>query len=262
MTSSREREVLICGVQFDPRLKSGEMTVLDLAPVAKRLGAVGVEYREIWWRDKAREIPAIREQLQQLGLKGTYATYTTLFNRDPEKQRQLLQDLDDAHALGSPLMRVFRGERPADDEADSQMRRAAQEAVERAADYGMTLALENFVGPVGTRMEEVKETIESFNSPALRVNLDTSNYAINNQDPLRAIDLLRDWIVYCHLKDARHAPERLIETYLGNGFLPIVDVVKRLDAIDRHITICLEIPGEGDPEGVIAKSLEFLARID
>jgi sugar phosphate isomerase/epimerase len=256
-----EREVLICGVQFDQELKSGAMTVLDLAPIAKRQGAAGVEYREIWWRDKSREIPAIRDQLSELGLKGTYATFTTLFNRDPAKQRQLLEDLEDARALGSPLMRVFRGEWPGEAPEDAAMREAAQEAIDRAASYNMVLALENFIGPGGTRMEEVKETIESFGSPALRANLDTSNYAINNQDPLRAIEMLQDWIVYCHLKDARESPEGLKATYPGNGILPIAEIIMRLEAIDRHIPICLEIPGEGDPEGVIAKSLEHLAGI-
>jgi sugar phosphate isomerase/epimerase len=199
--------------------------------------------------------------LRELGLKGTYATFTTLFNREPEKQRQLLHDLEDARALGSPLMRVFRGERPADGEEGAQVREAAREAIDRAAGHGMTLALENFIGPGGTRMEEVRETVESFNSPALMVNLDTSNYAINNQDPLQAIELLRDWLVYCHLKDARESPEGLKATYPGNGTLPIPQIIRQLEAIDRHIPICLEIPGEGDPEGVLAKSLAYLANI-
>src|SRR5512138_574338 len=102
-----QRDILICGVQFDTELRSGSMSQAELAPIAKRLGAQGVEYREIYWKDKTRELPAVREQLDSIGLKRTYATFTTLFNRDPEKQKQLMKDLEDAHALGAPMMRVF-----------------------------------------------------------------------------------------------------------------------------------------------------------
>src|SRR5512133_1645179 len=113
------RDILICGVQFDAELKSGSMSPLELAPIAKKLGAQGIEYREVYWKDKERELPAVRQQLDSLGLRRTYATFTTLFNRDPDKQAQLMRDLDDAHALGAPMMRVFRGERPGDGTDDA-----------------------------------------------------------------------------------------------------------------------------------------------
>src|SRR5512146_3120671 len=136
------------------------MSPLELAPIARKLGAQGVEYREVYWKDKEKELPAVREQLATLGLKGTYATFTTLFNRDPAKQKQLMTDLEDAHALGAPMMRVFRGERPGDGQEDAHMLEAALATAARAASYGMRLALENFVGPGGTQMTEIKETIE------------------------------------------------------------------------------------------------------
>ena len=87
------------------------MAVTELAPVAARLGLDGVEYREVYWRDKATELPAVREQVARLGLRLTYCTFTPLFNADPAARQQLLADIDDAAALGSPLLRVFLGVR-------------------------------------------------------------------------------------------------------------------------------------------------------
>src|SRR5450830_1980412 len=84
MSSVPKRDVLVSGVQFDQELKSGAMPILQVAPAAKRLGAQGVEYREVYWKDKAVELPAVRNQVAQLGLKATYATFNTLFHRDPE----------------------------------------------------------------------------------------------------------------------------------------------------------------------------------
>lgn len=255
------RDILICGAQFDAELKSGAMSQLELAPIAARLGAQGVEYREVYWKNKAVELPAAREELDRLGLKRTYATFTPLFNRDPERQERLMRDLEDAHSLGAPLMRVFRGERPDDGPDGARMLDAARAVLERAAGYGTRLALENFIGPGGTHMNEVKETLERLGSPAIGANIDTSNYVINEQDPIEAVRLLAPWIVYTHLKDARHTPEGLKATYLGNGIIPIDQVISALDATGRDFPLCFEFGGEGDPEGAIAKSLRYLDRL-
>lgn len=228
MESPRRREILICGAQYDSELRSGKMSALELAPLAAKLGADGVEYREVYWKDKATELPRVLEQLSELGLKATYATFTTLFNRDPAKQELLLRDLDDAHALGSPLMRVFRGEWPGKGPDDEHMVDAAGHAIERAGRYGMRLALENFIGPGGTRMEEIKATVERLDSPVLGVNIDTSNYVVNEQDPLKAIALLSRWVIYCHLKDVKHTPEGPKATVIGDGYLPFKEILAAL----------------------------------
>ncbi len=255
------RDILICGVQFDAELKSGSMSVLELAPTARRLGAQGVEYREVYWKEKERELPAVREQLETLGLRCTYATFTTLFNRDPARQRQLMTDLDDAHALGAPMMRVFRGERPGDGREDAGMVEAALATATRAASYGMRLALENFVGPGGTQMTEIKETIERLANAAIGANIDTSNYVVNKQSPMDAIKLLAPYIIYTHLKDVHQTPEGPKPTYLGNGTLPIGEIIAALDATGRDFPLCFEFGGGGDPEGAISKSIAYLKEI-
>ncbi len=258
---AKKRDILICGVQFDAELRSGGMSQLDLAPIARRLGAQGAEYREVYWKDKARELPTVREQLDGLGLKRTYATFTTLFNRDPEKQKQLIRDLEDAHALGATMMRVFRGERPGDGPEDAHMLEAARAVAARAAGYGMHLALENFRGPGATHMNEIKETLERLAAPAIGVNIDTSNYVMNQQNPVDAVRLLGPHIIYTHLKDARDAGKGLETTYLGNGIIPIAEIIAALDETGRDFPLCFEFGGEDDPEGAISRSLAYLNRL-
>ena len=106
------RDFLISAIHFEKELKSGSMSVLDLAPLAAKYGAQGVEYRDVYWKDKVRELPAVGNQLARMDLKATYTTVTTLYNRDQAKQKQLLQDIEDAKSLGSPLLRVQLGVRP------------------------------------------------------------------------------------------------------------------------------------------------------
>ena len=259
MAPAKARDILICGMQYDHELREGTMSVLDLAPVAARLGVQGVEYREVYWKDKARELPALREQLRQLGLKATYATTTPLYSADPSVQAQLRQDLEDAHALGSPLLRVFRGEAPPAGDAGKAVVAAARAVVRQAGDYGMRLALEN--GNAGKRLADVRETLAQLASPVMGTNVDISNYAIDGQDPVAAIRALAPWIIYAHLKDVKQTPEGGKATYLGNGSLPLGDILAAFDATGRDFPFCFEFGGEGDPEMALTRSLAYMRRL-
>jgi len=260
MSSVPKRDVLVSGVQFDQELKSGAMPILQVAPAAKRLGAQGVEYREVYWKDKAVELPAVRDQVAQFGLKATYATFNTLFHRDPEKQAMLMQDLEDAHALGAPLMRVFRGERPSDAPEDAAMMTAARAVVDRAGTLGVKLALENFSGLPGSRPDELQEVLDLIDSPVMGINIDFANYAANFHDSIAAIEKLAPWVIYAHLKDARPPVESREYSYLGSGILPLPEILTALDALEGDFPYCFEFKSEGDPEGAIVSSMAYLAR--
>lgn len=261
MTPRPRRDILICGYQFADPLKSGAMSILELAPIAAKLGVQGVEYRPIYWKDKARELPVVRDQMHKLGLKAAYATFTTLFNSDPAKQVKLMQDLEDAHALGAPFMRVFRGVRPWGAPEEPAMLDAARSAIDRAGQYGMRLALENFGGAPGDRLSDILETLAMLDSPVMGTNVDTSNYARWGDDVVEAIHTLAPQIIYCHFKDAKRTETEVVSTYIGDGVLPIPEIVAALDEVGRHFPICFEFPVRGDPIVAITKSLAYLATL-
>jgi sugar phosphate isomerase/epimerase len=245
-------------VQFDSELQSGSLSVLDLAPIAVKHGARGVEYRDVYWKNKGKELPAARERLARLELVATYTTVTTLYNQDRAGQTRLLQDIEDAKALGSPLLRVQLGIRPGAGPEDAAIRDAARAAVEHAAHLGVKLALENNSRAPGEKLGDIRATLEEFDSPTLGTNMDFANYATTGQDPVQAIKTLGAWIVYVHAKDAKKTDAGWTSTYLGGGTLPIRDILKALDAVGRSFHFCFEFPGEGDPETAIVKSKAFL----
>lgn len=250
---ARDRDFFISAVRFEAELRSGSMLVLDLAPIAVMHGAQGVEYRDVYWKDKAKELPAVREQAATMKLKVTYTTVTTLYNKDQANQKRLFQDIEDAKALESPLLRVQPGVRPGAARED-----AAKAAIEHVAHPGVKLALENNSKAPGENLSDIKATLEEFNSPALGTNMDFANYATNDQDPVQAIKILAPWIVYVHAKDAREDAKGWMTTYLGGGTLPLRDIMAALDATGRSFPFCFEFPGEGKPEGGIVKSKAFL----
>jgi sugar phosphate isomerase/epimerase len=258
--SKVDRKVLVSCVQFEDGLKKGLMSVLEVAPIAKWLGVDGVEYREVYWRNKQEELPAVRCQIEKLGLLATYATFSPLQNREEKERERLLTDIEDAAALGSPLLRIFRGPDPEPGKED-EVYGAAEAAIRRAADLGVVLALENHIGELGNKLSQVQEAVARFSVLGLHVNIDVSNYILNDQDLMRAIRLFAPLIVYSHLKDVKEAPNGRASTYLGAGSLVYADILAEFDRTGRNFPLCLEFCGEGDPEGEITKSLEYLRSI-
>jgi sugar phosphate isomerase/epimerase len=185
-----------------------------------------------------------------------------MYAAEAAKHRQLLQDIDDARALGSPLLRVTLGERPPKGKATTVIHYAARQAVEWAAGRRIQLSLENNAKAPGERLAGIHETLQDFDCRYLGTNIDFANYVANDQDPLQAIRTLTRWINYVHAKDARKTPEGWKSTSLGDGTLPLQEIVAALDATQRRFAFCFEFPGDTDPEGAIRKSLEFMARLD
>jgi sugar phosphate isomerase/epimerase len=255
------REIFISAVQFDEPLRSGTATVRDLAPVAAAVGVQGVEYRDVYWRDKQAELPAVKRQLVQLKLKAAYTTMTPLYHRDPPVQQQLLRDIQDARDLGAVVLRVNLGQRPGPGPADAKTHYAGRMAVERAAALRVHLTLENNSKGPDDLLSDVKATLDTFSCRFFGANVDFANYATTGQDPIAAIRGLARWINYVHAKDVRKTTGGWQSTYLGNGTLPLRDIIGALDATGKRIPLCFEFPGEGDPEGSIRKSLAFLARL-
>ncbi|MGD0237990.1 MAG: sugar phosphate isomerase/epimerase family protein [Syntrophorhabdales bacterium] len=253
------RPFLISAVHFDAELKSGKMSVLDLAPLAVKYVAQGVEYRDIYWKDKAKELSAVRDQTARLKLIVTYTTVTTLYSNDTQKQARLLADIEDAQALSAPLLRVNLGVRPAAGPEAAGQREAVRKAIEFASRLGVKLALENNSAAPGEQLSDIKATLEELNSPVLGTNMDFANYATTGQNPLNAIQALAPWIIYVHAKDAEKTDRGWRTTYLGGGTLPLREILAALDKTGRSFLFCLEYPGAGDPEGGLVKSRAYLA---
>lgn len=259
--SGPRRPLFLSAMQFDEGLRAGQQGVLDLAPAASRLGLQGVEYRAAHWRDKARELPEVAAQLKALKLKAVYATTTPFFSGEPAVQEQLLQDLEDAKALGASSVRALLGVRPDPGPTGTRVRYGARRAIERAGGRRVGLALENNSRPPGEQAADLLATLEEFDCRYLATTMDFANYVVTGQDPIAAIRKLGRWIGFVHLKDAHQAPTGWQSTYLGNGSLPLAEILAALVATGTRAPFCFEFPGEGDPEGGIQKSLELLGRL-
>ncbi|HEY8885183.1 MAG TPA: sugar phosphate isomerase/epimerase family protein [Chloroflexota bacterium] len=250
------RPILMSTVQYDPELRSGQRPLTEILQVAKRLGVDGVELRDVYWADKSADLPTCRRLSEELGLRLAYATFARLFGAEPNGRESVRQAIEDGAALGAPIVRIFPG--PVPDDADGHGWAGARELIDLATKRGIVLALENYSGTPGGRLDEIEHVLRQIDSPTLGTNVDIGNYNLNGQDIPAAIRALGPRIVYSHLKHNRRVEDKNEATYLGGGDLPLDDTIAEFGRLAQPVTYCFEFAGGGDPEGRIQKSLDYL----
>ncbi len=246
---SIERPVLVSVMQFEDALTSGAMTVFDVIDIAAQVGADGAELRRELWNGWESQLDAARAHAQAQGLLLTYATHATLFSSDAATLRG---DIDAAAALGSPIVRFFPGQIPADDATGWA---AGTAIADYAVEKGVVIALENYARTPGGTLAEVQTALTRI--PTLMTNFDMGNYSLHGQDIPAAAAALADRIVSSHLKDQTGQPSDP-PTVLGAGVLPLGDVFDALDSLPQRVIYCFEFRGGNDAVARIEQSLAYL----
>jgi sugar phosphate isomerase/epimerase len=257
METATKRPVYISVSQYMDRLQAGTMLAADVVEKACTLGADGVELRREPWPAYERELVTTRQLIESLKLGVTFATHNLLFSPDADVHQLLLRDIDTAAALGSPLLRIFPGQTPPDEDAVGWG--GAMEAVEHAASTGIVIALENYVGMPGGTLAEIVHILDRIQLPALKTNIDIGNYVVRGQDVVEAIHTVGHRAVYAHLKDRPADPEGS-HAYLGGGVMSLQPILDELEGLPQDMIYCFEFPGGDDPEGRIKASLAYLGR--
>lgn len=135
-----------------------------------------------------------------------------------------------AQRLEAPTVRVFSFSYPAgtkpDDHRDQILDYLGQLA-EMAEAAGVVLAHENEQDLYGDVPERCFDLLQSVNSPALRSTFDAGNFVQCGIRPFdQAYELLRPYLVYVQIKDARRSDGE--ETPAGEGDGQIVQTLRAL----------------------------------
>ena len=261
MNMSTTRPILISIAQYEAELAAGTLDVFDLIDKARSFGVQGIELRPEPWPAYRSELAAVRDRLQTLGLMATYATRSFLLTADADAQRALLDDIDTAAALGSPLLRIFTGPVPLND--DDSAWEGALAAVAHAQARDIVLALENFNSSPGGTVAEVMRVLNRIPSPTVATTIDIGNYPAHGEDVPAAIRAVGHRAAYTHVKDGVLQADGSgtcgdAATYLGGGTLDLDAILAELDLLPVQVPFCFEFRGGGDPDGRVQKSLSYL----
>ncbi|MEE2753624.1 MAG: sugar phosphate isomerase/epimerase family protein [Candidatus Latescibacterota bacterium] len=253
--SNENRPIVISIVQYIDRIEAGSMTVTELVEKAAELGVDGIELRREAWEacgtDMSAELPAVKARAEELGLLVTFGTHSVIFCEGSDRD-QVLADVDTAAKIGSPLCRLFSGPVPElDDHPDWDW---TKQVIDRAAEKGIVVALENYARSPGGTLAEIQTMLNHFDVPALKTNIDTGNYAGWKQDHLEAIDAIGHRAAYVHIKD----PGDGGTSVPGEGGLDMKTIFGAIDALPQRIVYCFEFPGGDEPDDRIKRGLAFM----
>jgi sugar phosphate isomerase/epimerase len=156
-----------------------------------------------------------------------------------------------------------------------------QEACEALGEYGDRTGAYFAIETGPETSATLRSFLDSLSSKGVRVNLDPANLVmVTGDDPVKAVDNLRDYIVHTHAKDGkmlkRTSAERIynyfaeggiedinlseyfIETPLGVGDVDFDSYLKALAAIDFSGFLTIEREVGDNPERDIRAAVDFL----
>lgn len=252
-------------------------TVENFLEVMAGLGMTRVELLSYFWRDRAKELPKVRQRLRDQNMTVVAFAVDNDFGDDqPGRYEAAIEAITDgiavAQELDAPVVRVFTGDVGTRLPLEEVLARAVsglQTAAVAATNAGVTLAIENH-GRLAGKSSQILDLIRRIGSPSVRSNADVGNFLLADEAPENALSALAGNIRHVHLKDlapARAASEEVFESLAGTryegqavgaGILPWKAIVAALEA--QHYTGALSIEFEGaeDELSGVRQSIAFL----
>jgi len=255
---------------------SHRMTLEGFIDRAIAVGVEGVSIESFMLDDDSpQRLAELRQRLDEAGLERVWAwghPDGLASGARPEAAEALCRHVDIARTLGADVMRICAGGRRTRPSSWQEHKRALlpllTQASRYAEDQGVVLAVENHVDLLADEMVELIETVDS---PALGVCLDTANNLRLLEDPMRAIETLAPYAKATHLKDVtayRGDPKTFAfwpSVPLGQGVIDLPRTLQLLKQQDYRGLLVLEIdylhPDHGDEERAIERSLTYLRGI-
>ncbi len=269
------------GFQMSPDRVLGEM---------KQLGFTQTELGSAGWLPS--EASPIREQLERHDMN-LLGAFVPLVLHDPAQAEQALVDVQRSAALlqecnadyfiDAPVMTSDWGpRRPLSDEEWAHMVTMLESVNQICEEHSLHHVIHEHHGVVIETKADIERLLATSSVDFV---LDTGHMAIGGLDPLDFAKSFADRVGLVHLKDAKYdvidqlnnaeitlmeAVEQGIFQPLGQGDLPIADVINHLEQVGYTGTYVLEqdcvvrggepAPGEGAIQEVV-KSLDYLAQI-
>ena len=155
-----------------------------------------------------------------------------------------------------------------------------KEACEELAEYGDKVGA-SFAVETGPETSAVlKKFLDSLNSRGVRVNLDPANLVmVTGDDPVKAVNTLKDYIVHTHAKDGvmlrKGNPEAIYgmieeeiqqgaafkEVPPGEGSVNFPEYLKALKSIGYNGFLTIEREVGENPENDIRMAVQFLKKV-
>ncbi|OGV40702.1 MAG: hypothetical protein A2X48_22560 [Lentisphaerae bacterium GWF2_49_21] len=167
-----------------------------------------------------------------------------------------------AARINVSILRIFSGFEPRNKvcgKTFDRMVAALAKSAGYASEHNVRLALENH-GGIASTAEDMLKILSAVNSPNLFLNFDPANFVAEGVDCIRAFELLKDRIIYVHLKDVRTSNGHKEFCAVGEGMIDWRKLLSLLE--DRYNGVCaIEYENAEDPVEGTTRSREFISKI-
>jgi len=158
-----------------------------------------------------------------------------------------------AKALGCPCVDTTDGGRKpegyTDDEVMALMKQYYRVVLEWAESHDIIINVEPH-GPYTTNPDTMEQILSFFDSPYLRLNLDTGNTFIAGQEPVEFLRRFRDKVSHCHIKDVSEELAQAVRGGLTGIATSVVSIGEGVNA--DNIAGCIELLKEINWDGVLS----------
>ena len=162
-----------------------------------------------------------------------------------------------AKALGCPCVDTTDGGRKpegyTDDEVMALMKQYYRVVLEWAQRYDIIINVEPH-GPYTTNPDTMEQILNFYDSPLLRMNLDTGNVFIAGQDPVAFLRRFKDKVSHCHIKDVSEELARAVRGGQTGIASSVVGIGEGVNA--DNIAGCIELLKEINWDGVLSIECE------
>jgi len=224
----------------------------DIYSMAKDLGFDGIEIRGLGDEIFAvqaqpfteSELPHTIKKLSELNLEIpclSSGCCLKFADKDEENCQEIAQYITLASKLGTPYVRILADSQPqpSGEVDDEVILKALQNLIPIAEEKGVTLLIEtNGVYADTARLSRLLNRIASDSVAALWDMHHT--YRFGGEKPSKTVENLGAYIKYVHIKDSVMENGVVRYRMMGEGDLPIDDMMKALDSINYDGYVSLE----------------------
>lgn len=283
-------KLAVSSYSFLSAIRQGMLQYDDILPKAAELGFGGVEYAGM-------EVPAgmtaeeyadiLREKAQAIGIRiAGYSVGANFLCADPDAEVERVKgDVRIAARLGVKYMRhdVCYGPMPGGQRSFEANLPLLVKCVRKVTDYAETLGVKTMVENHGMFCQDsrrVEMLIDAVDSPNYGALIDIGNFLCADEDPAKAVGILKNYAFYVHCKDFYYkegagknaAPEGPGWIYtrggnyikgaaVGDGCVPVAKCLRLLEANGFCGNIAVEYEGTENAIDCIAAGKRFIDKI-
>jgi len=182
--------------------------------------------------DRNFKLSAVGSPIGKYGITEDFGPHLDLFKHT----------LEIAHLLEAPYIRMFSFWMPKDEDP-KQYRNAVldrwEQFIKAAEGSGIILLHENEKGIYGDTAERCLDLVTSLNCEYVKVTFDPANFVQCDEETYpKAWNMLKDYVVYMHIKDAKYSDHGVVPSGHGDG--RVEDILTELSKTDKTYFLSIE----------------------